>query len=187
MEEETRTEQSGLITEELRDWMGASTHNTIGTELIMGSYNKLLAIADRIDEWNKADVRCEYTRGYTAGFDAASAEVESADELRERMEREYIKMPVDADGKVIHVEDEVELLDGSKRFKAEWLEWDGEDWVVHETIGYGAYHEPSSLRHVKPDSWERIIQDAVKLGYADYPTTFYEAELVERCKRLAGE
>lgn len=38
----------------------------------------------------------------------------------------------------------------------------------------------------EPDSWKRIIQDAVKLGYADYPTTYQEAELVERCKRLAG-
>jgi hypothetical protein len=169
------------ITDELREWAHGFT------DLYVSNERQLLAIADRIDEHADKNALSEYMRGYNTGFDAASAEVESADELRERMEREYIKMPVDADGKVIHVEDEVELLDGSKRFKAEWLEWDGEDWVVHETIGYGAYHEPSSLRHVKPDSWERIIQDAVKLGYADYPTTCYEAELVQRCKRLAGE
>ena len=180
------------ITDELRgyvqDWRDTpSLMDDLNSGDIDGIFEDFIRIADRIDEQAEADMCCEYTRGYTAGFDAASAEVESADELRERMEREYIKMPVDADGKVIHVEDEVELLDGSKRFKAEWLEWDGEDWVVHETIGYGAYHEPSSLRHVKPDSWERIIQDAVKLGYADYPTTCYEAILVERCKKLAGE
>lgn len=117
-----------------------------------------------------------------------------ADRIDERIEREYVKLPVDADGKVIHVEDEVELLDGSNRFKAEWLEWDGEDWAVHETIGYGAYHEPSSLRHVQPDSWESIIGDARTCLMSDYKTEAMSTmrwkseldELVERCKRLAG-
>ena len=187
------------ITDELRDYVKAKCQNVTGNSRCSGM-KKILAIADRIDEQREKDALGEYTRGYTAGFDAASAEVESADELRERMEREYIKMPVDADGKVIHVEDEVELLDGSKRFKAEWLEWDGEDWVVHETIGYGAYHEPSSLRHVKPDSWERIIEDALsECGWEqpkEYEIDFedskeqrdrFVAELVERCKKLAGE
>ena len=182
------------ITDELREWAHGFTGPYKSNE------RQLLAIADRIDEWNKADVCCEYTRGYTAGFSEASDGCEAADELRERMEREYIKMPVDADGEVIHVEDEVELLNGSKRFKAEWFEWDGEDWVVHETIGYGAYHEPSSLRHVKTDSWERIIEDAIsesgwvqpkehEIDFEDSKETRdrFMAELVERCRRLAGE
>lgn len=172
------------ITDELRNYAKGYKNSH---DAWSGIGDELDSIADRIDEQREKDALGEYTRGYNAGFNAASDGCEDADKLRERIEREYIKAPVDVDGKVIQVEDEVELLDGSKRFKAEWLEWDGEDWVVHETIGYGAYHEPSSLRHVKPDSWEQIIQDAVKLGYADYPTTYQEAELVERCKRLAGE
>lgn len=175
------------ITDELREWIRA--RGMMAKE----TFEQLTAIANRIDEQAEADMCCEYTRGYTAGFSEASDGCEAADELRERIEREYIKMPVDADGKVIHVEDEVELLDGSKRFNAEWLEWDGEDWVVHETIGYGAYHEPSSLRHVKTDSWERIIRDATDVAWlcedvldeSDYELR--RAGLVERCKKLAGE
>lgn len=175
------------ITSELREWW-LHKFPVMDEKL----HNDFTAIADSIDEWNKADVRCEYTRGYTAGFDAASAEVESADELRERIEREYVKMPVDADGKVIHVEDEVELLDGSKRFKVEWLEWDGEGWAVHETEWYGAWHDPSSLRHVQPDSWERIIEDAANyaienIGKWRCKDVIALNELIERCRRLAGE
>ena len=165
------------ITDELREYANG------WSETRRGCYKRLIAIADRIDEWNKADVRCEYTRGYTAGFDAASGEVETADELRERMEREYIKAPVDADGVPIRVGDYVEtLIEAFKgqRGRVEYLALTEDGWEVDGEA-------PSTVRHIKPDSWERIIKDAVKLGYADYPTTSYEAELVGRCRRLAGE
>lgn len=141
------------------------------------------AIANRIDEQAEKESEAAWRRGYERGED--EAKFENLDELRKEVQADWIPLPVDADGKVIHVEDEVELLDGSKRFKAEWLEWDGEDWVVHETIGYGAYHEPSSLRHVQPDSWERIIKDAQEYVTDDEPL-YSVFELVERCRRLAG-
>lgn len=122
---------------------------------------ELTAIADRIDDQHEKESEAAWQRGYDRGED--DAEFERLDELRKEVQADWVPLPVDANGKVIHVEDEVELLDGSKRFNAEWLEWDGEDWVVHETIGYGAYHEPSSLRHYHEPTVEDVLRDVVTL------------------------
>lgn len=139
------------ITDELRAWIRA--RNMMAKE----TFDQLHAIADRIDEQAEKESEAAWRRGYERGED--EAKFESLDELRKEVQADWILLPVDADGKVIHVEDEVELLDGSKRFKAEWLEWDGEDWVVHETIGYGAYHEPSSLRHSRKPTVEDVLRE----------------------------
>ena len=41
--------------------------------------------------------------------------------------------------------------------------------------------------HVKPDTWERIIEDAVKLGFTDPDNEHLAGKLVARCKALAGD
>ena len=41
--------------------------------------------------------------------------------------------------------------------------------------------------HVKPDTWERIIEDAVKLGFTDPDNEHLADKLVARCKALAGD
>lgn len=41
--------------------------------------------------------------------------------------------------------------------------------------------------HVKPDSWERIIHDAFVESQEHFGSADAVAELVERCRRLAGE
>lgn len=41
------------------------------------------------------------------------------------------------------------------------------------------------LRHQKPDTWERIIEDA--LAYKELPTDMDMKLLVARCKKLAGD
>ena len=179
------------ITDELRRWVGIYEHE-VDYMLTSRQATQLLEIADRIDVQAEKESEAAWRRGYERGED--EAKFEDLDELRKEVQADWIPLPVDADGKVIHVEDEVELLDGSSRFKAEWLEWDGEDWAVHETIGYGAYHEPSSLRHVQPDTWERIIEDTRVCLLSDYktevtPTMRWKSDiesLVERCRRLAG-
>ena len=134
------------ITDELRECIATAIwqyENDVKTAYI--PKDKLLAIADRIDAEHEKAVTAAHSNGIT--------------KYGSMVAREYVKLPVDADGKVIHVEDEVELLDGSNRFKAEWLEWDGEDWAVHETIGYGAYHEPSSLRHSHKPTVEDVLRE----------------------------
>ena len=153
------------ITDELREW----AHGFNGPW--RRNEEMLLAIADRIDE--------QHRRALDSAWSATVHEVleQATDELSD----EWVKLPVDADGVPIHVGDYVETqIEAFKgeRGRVECLTEDG--WCVDGD-------RPSTVRHVQPDSWERIIQDAVKLGYADYPTTFYEAELVERCRRLAGE
>ena len=105
------------------------------------------------------------------------------DEQQRFIDEHYQLLPVDADGVPIRGGDYVEtLIEAFKgqRGRVEYLALTEDGWEVDGEA-------PSTVRHVQPDSWERIIQDAVKLGYADYPTTSYEAELVGRCRRLAGE
>ena len=176
------------ITDELRECIATAVwqyENDVKTAYI--PKDRLLAIANRIDEWNKADVCCEYTRGYTAGYNEASDGIESADELRERIEREYIKAPVDADGAPIRIGDRVRI--GRTEFEAIGF---GNVTCDEETYGVFMQRESGEyewfnaryLRHIQPDSWERILDDAVRLSRGDNDAVM---ELVERCRRLAGE
>ena len=153
---------------------------------------ELTAIADRIDEWNKADVRCEYARGYTAGFNEASDGCEAADELRERIDSEYVKLPVDADGEVIHIGDNmtngIDLPANVRR-----MVLDEHGWKMASVFtGDSKTVLPTDLRHVQPDTWERIIGDALTVGWQngnwnEVASAEIHERLVERCKRLAGE
>lgn len=160
----------GSITDELRECIATAVwqyENDVKTAYI--PKDKLTAIADRIDE--------RHERGM------ADAELGASPTEEQMAELGWVKLPVDADGVPIHVGDSVALGDGT--FEVRRLElYDRDSWDVLDR--FGEPFSPLNLRHVQPDSWERIIQDAVKLGYADYPTTSYEAELVERCRRVAG-
>lgn len=130
-------------------------------------YKHLLAIADRIDEQHF--VKVERLEKYRAAVDA--------------MLKEYVKLPVDADGVPIHVGDE--LTNGEDLpAKVRCMVLDESGWMVstRELRGYGV--PPATLRHHQPDSWERIMDDAEKLARGDNAAVM---ELVERCRRLAGE
>ena len=163
------------ITEELRKWVHeAENYGVIfvDPDAPTSDIPVLLGIADRIDERYHRDMATAQQVGINEGEDAA-------------MRDGWVKLPVDADGEVIHIGDVMEWSNGSftvhelKLTEDGWQTWDSEH-------GY-TVHADECIRHHQPDSWERIIKDAVSLGYADYPTTSYEAELVERCKKLAGE
>lgn len=100
---------------------------------------------------------------------------------------DHIQLPKDADEVPIHVGDVVEWVDEpdvSRVVSSIHLAGDG--WWVF--VG-GTGRRPDKHRHVKPDSWERIIRDAQGdgiLNQIDGRPSDFEA-LVERCKRLAGE
>ena len=182
-------EQGSSITDELRRYAAKIEPVYRGD---------LERIADRIDEQHEKAVLIECTRGYNAGFDAASAEVESADELRERIEREYVKLPVDADGEIIHLGDRLEHINGeftvndmTASIDGLWRAWDSRN---------GHMVLLAKCHHVQPDSWERIIEDAISESGWEQPKEYeidfedskgvrnrFVAELVERCKRLAGD
>lgn len=99
----------------------------------------------------------------------------------DKVDSEYVKLPVDAGGVPIRVGDTVAIFDHKEAHAVETLELTSRGWFVvageHTCI-------PTNLHHVQPDSWERILDDAVKLSRGDNDAVM---ELVERCRRLAHE
>ena len=157
------------ITDELREWMDG----------VLTSDDYAWVIADRIDEQYY-----KTCRALDSAWSATSHKVleQAIDELSD----EWVKLPVDADGVPIRVGDTIEIEHNGRVTTVTNINYNEYGWQVYCAEG-GGFDKDTRCHHVHPDSWERIIEDAVKLGYADYPTTSYEAELVERCKRLAGE
>lgn len=131
-------------------------------------------LCDNIDAVH-AQLERDYARvkaerdSMAAALDAAQGEHAYAPESH------YMMLPKDADGVPIHVGD--------------WItgRWDAKAKVVAVTSDDVYWWEPDGchwchafeVRHHVPDTWERIIMDAVCGGDED--------ELVARCKALAGE
>lgn len=167
------------ITDELRDYIASKCGRLHGARC--SGYGKLLKIADRIDERYRRDMATAQQVGINEGEDAA-------------MRDGWVRLPVDKDGVPIRVGDEVEFFNGNHdHVKLLALRESG--WSVN----YLEWN-PASLRHHQPDSWERIIEDAISESGWEQPKDYeiyYEdsketrdrfvAELVERCRRLAGE
>lgn len=116
------------------------------------------------------------------------------EEIADRIDEElanYVELPKDADGETIRIGDKVEVI-GYESGTVAALQLDERRWSVavrpHGWDTPTAY-DAESIRHVKPDSWERIIEDAqadgVRYHNEGKPSDF--DALVERCKRLAGE
>lgn len=168
------------ITEELRKW---AKDNTLQDRVLTsyppqhavhGVLETLLRIADRIDaeyERKVADVRND------ALYHANESDM---------AELGWIRLPKDRDGETIHVGDVMEFA----RFEIEHP-------VQCEVFGVGqdvffAWCEESGYtqkdavahRHVKPDTWEHIINDAFG---ATTMNDEVRASFVARCKALAGE
>lgn len=91
---------------------------------------------------------------------------------------DYIPCPLDADGEPIHLQDRMSWDNGT--FNVHELKLDADGWTTWDEV-HGYTVRADQCHHVKPDSWESIIADA----YDGRPSDF--DELVERCKRLAGE
>lgn len=107
-----------------------------------------------------------------------------ADRIDAAME-DYIELPKDADGMPIRIGDKMLLFNGrtAKVYAIGvglFMVWNPDD------RHFDAYLA-NALHHAQPDSWERIIADAVGNGFTDPDNTEYQRKLVERCKRLAGE
>ena len=97
-----------------------------------------------------------------------------------------IELPVDADGETIHLQDRVSWDNGT--FNVHELNLTADGWTTWDELhGYTVHAD--QCHHVKPDSWERIIADALRADRTDAyaVSTSMLCEPVERCKRLAGE
>jgi FtsZ-binding cell division protein ZapB len=100
--------------------------------------------------------------------------------MREQDRDGWIELPKDADGVPIRVGDTVEYVDDTLAPRnVTSINLAGDGWWVY-TNGFG--RRPDKCRHVTPDTWEQIIEDALD-GYHD---TDFE-KLVARCKKLAGD
>lgn len=162
------------ITDELRECIATAIwqyEDDVKTAYI--PKDKLFAIADRIDAAH-----------------AKAVERARMDGMDETFGNGWVKLPVDADGVPIHVGDRVENNERVARIVLTDGSWEPSVYVeklpnvLHEYF----CHEVS---HYQPDSWQRIIEDAAKNIYPNgaFNPCWDEVrdELVERCKRLAGE
>lgn len=152
------------ITDELRKW------NT--GRLRPDHAVALDAIADRIDERHKHSAM-------SAMNDALyHANDESMSELG------WVRLPKDADGVSVHVGDE--LVDEKGRPVTVRVLKLREDGWLFDSSREGGGMLTAPFHHIQPDSWERIIEDAQEYVTDDEPL-YSVSELVERCRRLAGD
>ena len=121
-------------------------------------------------------------------IDAIHRSLEQENErLRDASERgdDWIKLPVDADGVPIHIGDTLEWSDGTT-FEVIGI-GDGTLYYLNgDADGHISIEWTSTRqkRHVKPDTWESIIEDATKLGFTDPDNEHLRDKLVARCKAL---
>lgn len=147
------------ITTELREWVKSLyTPNSAQVK------DEALRIADRIDEKHES-MCCEIADKFDG----------------------WVMPPKDADGDSIHLGDVLEWQGAS--FTVEVLDLDEDGWWTRQD---GFSVKCSEARHAQPDTWEAIVEAAVDYGDKRLFTGTKGdkaniAELVERCKRLAGE
>ena len=110
-----------------------------------------------------------------------------ADELAES----YVKLPTDADGVPIHVDDLLRLHNG-KTTAVRFITFNEAGWLIND-----AGWLPDRTTHYQPDTWEQIIKDAIREGMERQRDNYEQtgercdsignADLVARCKKLAGD
>lgn len=138
-----------------------------------------MSITDELREYaGKAIERSDYMGGLT--FDLRRI----ADRIDAALEEGYIELPKDADGQVWTGNELVFVADDGSCYDMCYLMYDGNDWLIDSSSGG---FPVNCCHHVQPDSWERIIEDATALGAQMGRRTMQVDDLVERCKRLAGE
>lgn len=183
-----------IITYELRAW--AREHR-----VLVGGLG-LEEIADRIDEGQaqlEEDLDLAFGKSEelsrvivdvaeSLGVDTMLTDEDVYEALLESAEG-CIQLPKDADGETIHLQDRMSWDNGT--FNVHELKLDADGWTTWDEL-HGYTVRADQCHHVTPDSWERIIEDALKLGVEFEEkclvmTALNCPELVERCKRLAGE
>ena len=163
------------ITDELREYVESHSEPYYGGCAGGVSIRELLEIADRIDAEHEKAITAAHSNGIT--------------EYGSMVAREYIKLPVDADGVPIRVGDTIEIEHNGRVTTVTNINYNEYGWQVYCSEG-GGFDKDTRCHHVQPDTWERIIEEAMTVGFASFSDESEEdckTELVERCKRLAGE
>lgn len=99
--------------------------------------------------------------------DEADVDGNACDELREladRIDRGMMELPKDADGEPICIGDAVWDVDDGMEFtvKSITLYAGGAARVNAVTYGCDAHSSPDFLTHKRPDSWEKLEEDATQ-------------------------
>lgn len=117
-----------------------------------------------------------------------------ADRIDERIEREYVKLPVDADGVPIHVGDVMWERSGHTFEVASLMAFGGSDnWLVlSDARNFSSFREPHDLRHHHEPTVEDVLREfAEKITDSQIPNVHptYEEAIAEYASklRLAGE
>ena len=110
-------------------------------------------------------------------------------EIEREVEHGYIRLPVDAEGEVIHVGDELE--NGEYRHEVTDIVWDGRSWHVYHGLVAIA---PCDYAHVKPDPLKELLErfwretDGIAFpGDKDGLLERKKDEYAERIRGLFGE
>lgn len=94
-----------------------------------------------------------------------------ADGIEREVEREWTKLPVDADGVTIHVGDRLDNF--GEQFTCEWIEYDTDNVSIGYATSYGELppaFAPDECEHVKTRTIEDVLTD-----YAANSLTLEEA------------
>lgn len=119
----------------------------------------------------------EYGHDCCARIDDAINEL--ADHIEQELAERYTELPLDADGVPWYRGSKVKDLDGEVR--TVWIA--GDNTLV--TDDHRFLFPANSYRHYQPDTWERIIDDAVAAGRCEKAVNVMP--LIARCKALAKE
>lgn len=107
------------------------------------------------------------------------------DALRHERDDGYVELPKDADGEPIHAGDELEGY--GRTIEVVELRYGRSGWVVISRDG-NAYADNHAFTHHVPDTWERIIEDAIIYAVSDTKDDRARFDaLVARCRALAGD
>ena len=134
-----------------------------------------MKISDEIRSW------CETYCGCKIGLGVC-------DELRwlaDRIDREMVRLPKDADGVPIHVGDTVYGCRSGMKMTISELRMTMDKWFISTSRGYLT---DTTITHVIPDSWEHIADELDEMvDSADSADDSCErlAYLAERIRKLA--
>ena len=129
-------------------------------------------------------------------IDAIHRSLEQENErLRDASKRgdDWIKLPVDADGVPIRAGDELFWKeDGTSAGRVTAIgvgERAGWIWLLHDGSNVSIGRQVNKVCHAKPDTWERIIEDAIRgdggnYGCLEERFNATVPALVARCKAL---
>ena len=173
------------ITGELRDWFEHAYSYDVGETPWFGWKSTIEQMLDAIDSIHAAlEAENERLRGEWDFWESTHVELPKDGEALSKQLAEWIESrglvtgPLDANGELWHRGD----MSDSQWGEIESIAFDGYHWQVcgHDTSA--PWIPADSISHYRPDTWERIIEDAMG-RYSDADAD----ALVARCKALAGD